>query len=191
MGPSFSTGSLRDGRWRLRNRRWFRRRLDHILRGGICAFRQIVARAAKEIPNKEFVPFIDIANVFYAVQKGSPGRKWLICSRRINFSRRNVISIFFSKFVSTCGYTRGGVLRVPCPHTSIPDGMYCRAMPRQPRVGPMPAIQASKVRNELQTATLRWPYTLTPITSARTDCRVGRGTFEMYAKTIMLLVMYI
>ena len=56
--------------WRLRKRKWFRRRLDHCLVGEICGFRQTAMLAAREHPNSDLLIYTDNSNVYHAVRKG-------------------------------------------------------------------------------------------------------------------------
>ena len=64
--------------WRLRKKSWFKRRLDHCLPGEICAFRQTVVIASKELSGVRGTPtdiivYTDNSNVYHATKKGRSG----------------------------------------------------------------------------------------------------------------------
>ena len=66
----FETIVLRSRPWRLRKRRRFKRRLDHILSGEICAFRQTVNISARENAGRDIIIYTDNSNIYYSVKKG-------------------------------------------------------------------------------------------------------------------------
>ena len=56
--------------WRLRKTRRFRKRLDHILPGEICAARQGIIAHARREPGCDLTILTDNSNVYYALRKG-------------------------------------------------------------------------------------------------------------------------
>ena len=83
----FETYLLRNRSWRLRKRRWFRRRLDHCLAGEICAFRQTVSIASRQHPGQDIIIYTDNSNVYHSVRKGRSGTPMLN-----NLSRHVLVS---------------------------------------------------------------------------------------------------